>query len=216
MAAEPPRPSPWAPLRQPVFRALWIAGLASDFGAWMHEVGEGWLMTSLSQSPLSVALLQAADSLAVFLLAVPAGALADVLDRRRLGITVQAWLLVTATLLGALTLTHRMTPPLLIALTFVMGMGTAVDTPLWQAIVAEVVPRRDLRPAVTLGGLSINLARAFAPALGGLVVAVAGPFAVFFVNAVTFAFVIVVLRRRRSSGSVRCSEGCVTRAIRRS
>jgi MFS family permease len=197
MAAEPPRPSPWAPLRQPVFRALWIAGLASDFGAWMHEVGEGWLMTSLSQSPLSVALLQAADSLAVFLLAVPAGALADVLDRRRLGITVQAWLLVTATLLGALTLTHRMTPPLLIALTFVMGMGTAVDTPLWQAIVAEVVPRRDLRPAVTLGGLSINLARAFAPALGGLVVAVAGPFAVFFVNAVTFAFVIVVLVRWR-------------------
>jgi MFS family permease len=161
----------------------------------MHEVGEGWLMTSLSPSPLSVALLQAADSLAVFLLAVPAGALADVVDRRRLAIVTQVWLLVSAAVLGVLALSHRIAPGMLIGLTFAMGVGAALDTPLWQAIVAEVVPRRELSQAVTLGALSINLARAFAPALGGLVVAVAGPFAVFFVNAVTFAFVIAVLVR---------------------
>src|SRR5258707_15654302 len=90
-------PAPWGPLRHPVFRALWIAGLVSDFGAWMHEVGEGWLMTSLSPSPLKVALVQAADSLAIFALAVPAGALADVVaDRRRLAIFTQLWMLVVA------------------------------------------------------------------------------------------------------------------------
>jgi MFS family permease len=196
-AAAPQRPSLWAPLRQPVFRALWLAGLASDFGAWTHEVGEGWLMISLSSSPLNVALLQAADSFAIFLLAIPAGALADVVDRRRLAIATQVWLLVVAALLGVLALTHRMTAGVLIGLTFSMGVGAALDTPLWQAIVAEVVPRRDLPQAVTLGGLSINLARAFAPAVGGFVVAAAGPFAVFFLNAITFAFVIAVLVRWR-------------------
>ena len=198
MAAEaPPRPPLWAPLRQPVFRALWFAGLVSDFGAWMHEVGEGWLMMSLSPSPLSVALLQAADSFAVFLLAIPAGAIADVVDRRRLAIVTQVWLLAVAALLGLLTVTHRMTFAALIGLTFSMGVGAALDTPLWQAIVAEVVPRRDLPQAVTLGALSINLARAFAPAFGGLVIAAAGPFAVFFLNAVSFVFVIAVLARWR-------------------
>src|SRR5215831_21360488 len=121
------RPTTWAPLRQPVFHALWIAGLASNFGAWMHEVGEGWLMTSLSPSPLSVALLQAAESLAIFLLAIPAGALADVVDRRRLSIVTQGWLLVGATALGSLAVTHRMTPTILIALTFAMGIGAALD-----------------------------------------------------------------------------------------
>jgi MFS family permease len=190
-----PRPSLWAPLTHPVFRALWIAGLASDFGAWMHEVGEGWLMTSLSPSPLSVALLQAADSLAIFAIAIPAGALADVVDRRRLAILAQAWLFVASATIGGLALAHRMTPATLIGLTFVMGVGAAFDTPLWQTIVAELVPRKDLSRAVTLGGLSVNLARAFAPAIGGLLIAAAGPPAVFLVNAATFPVVIVVLLR---------------------
>jgi MFS family permease len=192
-----PTPSLWSPLRHPAFRALWIAGLASDFGAWSHEVGEGWLMTSLSASPLRVALLQSADSLAIFLLAIPAGALADVVDRRRLAILTQAWMLVTAALLGVLTLAHRITPDLLIGLTFLMGIGGAVDGPVWQAIVPEVVARPDLPQAVTLGGLSLNLARAFAPALGGLVVAMAGPSAVFLLNAATFGYVMLVLVRWR-------------------
>src|SRR6202021_2115673 len=112
-----------------------------------------------------------------------------------LAILTQGWLLVTAALLGVLTLAHRMTPGLLIGLTFVMGIGASVDGPLWQALVPEVVSRRDLPQAVTLGGLSLNLARAFAPALGGLVIAASGPFAVFLLNAATFAYVLVVLLR---------------------
>ncbi len=193
-----PQPiSPWRPLGHAVFRALWIAGLVSDVGAWMHDVGESWLMTSLSPSPLLVALLQSADSLAIFLLALPAGALADVVDRRRLAIWTQAWLLVGAALLGVLTVTHHMTPWRLIGLSFVMGIGAAFDGPVWQAIVSEVVPRKELPAAITLGGLSFNLARAAGPAMGGLVVAAAGPFAVFLLNAVTFAYGIVVLVRWR-------------------
>jgi MFS family permease len=189
--------SAWRPLVYPVFRALWIAGLVSDVGSWMHEVGEGWLMTSLSPSPVLVALLQSADSLAIFLLALPAGALADVVDRRKLAILTQSWLFVGAALLGLLTLTHLMTPWRLIGLSFMMGMGAALDGPVWQAIVAEVVPRKELPAAVTLGGLSFNLARAAGPALAGLVIAAAGPFAVFLLNAASFVYGIVVLVRWR-------------------
>jgi MFS family permease len=189
--------SPWRPLNHAVFRALWMAGLVSDLGAWMHEVGESWLMTSLSPSPLLVSLLQSADSLAIFLLALPAGALADVVDRRRLAILTQAWLLAGAATLGLLTATHHMTPWRLIGLSFAMGIGAAFDGPVWQAIVPELVPRKELPAAVTLGGLSFNLARAVGPALGGLVVAALGSFAVFLLNAVTFAYGIVVLLRWR-------------------
>lgn len=197
MTTAPEPISPWRPLSHAVFRALWIAGLVSDVGAWMHDVGESWLMTSLSPSPLLIALLQAADSLAIFLLALPAGALADVVDRRRLAILTQAWLLVGAALLGVLTVTHHMTPWRLIGLSFVMGIGAAFDGPVWQAIVSEVVPRKELPAAVTLGGLSFNLARAAGPAMGGLVVAAAGPFAVFLLNALTFVYGVVVLFRWR-------------------
>jgi MFS family permease/quinol monooxygenase YgiN len=172
---------------------LWVAGLVSDIGAWMHEVAEAWLMTSLSSSPLLVGFVQSADGLAIFLLALPAGALADVVDRRKLAIATQAWLMVTALLLGILTLTHHMTPWRLIGLVFMMGVGAALDGPVWQAIVPEVVPQSDLPAAVTLGGLSFNVARAVGPTLGGLVVAAAGPFAVFLLNAVSFACVLVAL-----------------------
>jgi MFS family permease len=189
--------SAWRPLVHPVFRALWIAGLVSDLGSWMHEVGEAWLMTSLSPSPVLVALLQSADSLAIFLLALPAGALADVVDRRKLAIVTQSWLFVGATILGVLTVSHLMTPWRLIGLSFMMGMGAALDGPVWQAIVAEVVPRKDLPAAITLGGLSFNLARAVGPALAGLVIAAAGPFAVFLLNAASFVYGIVVLARWR-------------------
>ncbi len=163
----------------------------------MHEVGEGWLMTTLSHSPLLVALLQSADSLAVFLFSIPAGALADVMDRRLLAILTQAWLGAVALCLGLLTLGGAITPWLLLALSFVMNMGAALDAPVWQAIVPELVPRSDLPQAVALGGVSLNIARAVAPALGGLLVAAVGPYAVFFLNATTFAFVILVLARWR-------------------
>ncbi len=187
--------SAWAPLAHRGFRALWIAGLVSNFGALMHEVGEGWLMTSLSRSPLHVAMLQAADGVAMLLLALPAGTLADIVDRRRLAIGTQLWLFVFTAAMAALTATGAMSPLLLLALAFAMGLGSAVDEPLWQALTSESVPRRLLPAAVTLGGISVNLARALGPALGGLVVGVAGPAATFALNAATFLWVGLVLAR---------------------
>jgi MFS family permease len=191
-------PSAWAPLALPAFRALWIAGLVSDLGAWMHGVGEGWLMTSLTASPRTVALLQAVDGAALFLLAVPAGALADIVDRRRLAIGAQIWLCACAASMAGLAAVGALTPPLLIGFAFAMGIGAALDEPLWQAITAEVVPRSALPGAVTLGGVSMNLARSLGPALGGVVVALAGPAAVFGMNALTFFGVMAALVRLRS------------------
>jgi len=188
-----PKPTAWSPLRQPVFRALWIASVASNVGTWMHEVGAAWLMTSLASSPIMVALMQTATSLPIFLLALPAGALADIVDRRRLLIAAQLWMLVAAFLLGLLTLAGATTPWLLVGLTFTLGLGGAMTMPTWQAIVPELVPRSELVSAVTLGGLGFNLARAVGPALGGLIVAAAGAGSVFILNAVSFLGVVVVL-----------------------
>src|SRR5665647_1861663 len=118
--------SPWAPLHHRVFRMLWIASIVSNIGSWMHEVGAGWLMTSLAPSPLMVALVQAATSAPVFLLALPAGALADIVDRRRYLIASQVWMMAAAALLGVLTLTGVTTAPILLILTFALGIGTAM------------------------------------------------------------------------------------------
>src|SRR5262249_23046219 len=142
--------------------------------------------------------LQAADSLAIFLFSLPDGALADLVDRRRLAIFTQVWMLVAALSLGLLALSGGMTPWILIGLSFVMSIGVAMDAPVGQAIVPGGVPRGGLPQAVGRGGISITLARAVAPALGGLVVAALGPFAVFLLNAITFVYVIVVLVRWHS------------------
>ncbi len=154
-------------------------------------------MTSLTASPRTVALLQAVDGAALFLLALPAGALADIVDRRRLAIGAQVWLCASAGSMACLAAFGALTPPLLIGFAFVMGMGSALDEPLWQAITAEAVPRNLLPGAVTLGGVSMNLARSLGPALGGVVVALAGPAAVFGLNALTFLGVIAALARVR-------------------
>jgi MFS family permease len=194
--------SAWAPLAIPAFRALWIAGLVSDLGASMQGVGEGWLMTSLTASPRTVSLLQAVDGAALFLLALPAGALADIVDRRRLAIGAQIWLCACAGSMAGLAVLGTLTPPLLIGFAFAMGIGSALDEPLWQAITAEVVPRSVLPGAVTLGGVSINLARSLGPALGGVVVALAGPAAVFGLNALTFLGVVAALVHLRPHKAV--------------
>jgi MFS family permease len=187
--------SAWSPLRQPLFRALWLAAVTSNIGTWMQSTGAVWLMTSLTPSPLMVALVQTATSLPFFLLALPAGALADVVDRRRLLLGTQGWMLTAAALLGLLTLVGTTTPWTLLALTFLLGLGTAVNTPGWQAITPDLVPRPELPAAVALGGVAVNLARAVGPALGGLIVAAAGAGAVFLLNAASFVGVMIVLYR---------------------
>src|SRR6266850_1695866 len=162
--------SAWSPLRESVFRAIWIATVVSNIGTWMQDVGEAWLMTSLTPSPVLVALVETAGSLPVVLLALPAGALADIVDRRRLLLVMQIWMVVAAGAMGVLALMGQMTPARLLSLTFLLGIGTAMSNPVWQAITPELVRPTDLPAAITLSVVAFNVARAIGPALGGFIV----------------------------------------------
>ncbi len=194
MTAQTASSSMWSPLRGSLFRALWIASAVSNIGTWMHDVGAAWLMTSLApNSPLLVALMQAASSLPFFLLALPAGAIADVVDRRKMLLWTQGWMLIVATLLGILTLSNITTPWILIGLTFALSLGSSMNMPVWQAIVPELVPKEDMPQAVTLSGIVVNLSRSVGPAIAGIVIARAGTGAVFLLNAASFLGVIAVI-----------------------
>jgi MFS family permease len=161
----------------------------------MHNVGADWLMTSLAPSPLMVGLMQTAENAPLFLLALPAGALADIVDRRRLLLYTQAWMLVSAVALGLLTLFGLTTPWVLLLLIFALGLGAALNAPAWQAIMPELVPRSELAAAVSLNSVAFNIARAVGPALGGFVVAAVGSWAVFLLNSLSFIGVLFVLYR---------------------
>ncbi|MFL6227993.1 MAG: MFS transporter [Pyrinomonadaceae bacterium] len=191
------QPSAWSPLSRSLFRALWLAAVASNVGTWMHNVGADWLMTSLAPSPLMVGLMQTAENGPLFLLALPAGALADIVDRRRLLLYTQAWMLVSAVALGLLTLFGLTTAWVLLLLIFSLGLGSALNAPAWQAIMPELVPRSELSAAVSLNSVAFNIARAVGPALGGLVVAAVGSWAVFLLNSLSFIGVLFVLYRWR-------------------
>lgn len=187
--------STWSPLQRSLFRSLWLAAVASNIGTWMQNVGAAWLMTLLAPTPTFVALVQAVTSLPVFLVALPAGAIADLVDRRRLLLATQGWMLAAASILGLLTFLDAITPWILLTLTFALGLGAAMNAPAWQAIVPELVGESELRAAVTLNGVGYNVARAAGPALGGIVVASLGSAAVFMLNALSFLGVMVVLYR---------------------
>jgi MFS family permease len=174
-----------APLRHPAFRALWIANLAGNTGLWIQNTGAGWLMTSLAPSPVMVSLVQAATMLPVFLFALPGGALADILDRRLTLIAAQIWIVAAGIVLAALAAVGLLGAWVL-ALTFVIGAGTAVMFPGWAAATPELVPPDDLVQAIALNGVGFNLARAVGPALGGFALAMAGPAAAFSLDAVGF------------------------------
>lgn len=191
---------PWAPLGDRVFRALWLAQLGSNVGSWMQTVGAQWLLVERAQGSTLVAAVQTASLLPVMLLSLPAGVLADVLDRRRLLLGAQAAMAITAGALAWLTAAGLATPAVLLVLTFLLGCGQAVVGPAWQAIQPELVPREQIPAAATLGSLTVNLARAVGPALAGVLVATSGPASVFAVNAVSFVGVIVALAlwRRRA------------------
>src|SRR3954469_22548519 len=188
----------WLPLRHRVFRALWLAVLGSQIGTWMQTVGAQWLLVDRPNAPTLVSLVQTAMMLPMLLLAVPAGVLADVLDRRRMLIVVQWFQAATGAVLTVLTFAGQMTPALLLTLTFVLGCGGAMTIPTYQALIPDLVPRAQLTGASALGAISMNLARAVGPAVAGVLVARVGPAAVFAFNAATFvAFAIVLLLWRR-------------------
>src|SRR5579862_8425265 len=183
----------WEPLREPLFRSLWIAAVVSYTGTWMQNVGAGWLMTQLTTSPLMVGLVQAAAAVPVFLVVLPAGALADMVDRRKLLLFTQSWMIVAAAALGILTLFHAISPWVLLAFTFLMGVGAVMNDPAWQAITPDVVSPGRHASAVALNSAGFNVARAIGPALGGLVVAFAGSGWSFLLNAASFFGVILFL-----------------------
>jgi MFS family permease len=193
----PEPPSALAPLRSPVFRALWIAALVSNIGTWMQSVGAVWQVGNQSGSAALVALVQTAVSLPIVLLALPAGAAADVVDRRRLLLLTQTWMLASAAALGVATVLGLASPAAVLALTFLLGLGNAANAPAWQATIPELVGGRLLAPAVALNSAGFNIGRAIGPALGGLVVAAAGPAAVFGLNALSYLGVLAVLWRWR-------------------
>jgi MFS family permease len=198
--AGPPRVegTAWSPLSHPLFRNRWLASVVSNIGTWMQDTAATWLMTVMTGSPFLIALMQTAASLPVLVLGLPAGATADILDRRRLLMFWQTWMLVAAVLLSVFTLGGGMGPALLLGLTLLLNVGAAMNNPAWQAIVPELVPRTELAGAISLNSAGYNLARAVGPALGGLIVAgfasvAIGAGVTFLINALSFAFVIGVL-----------------------
>lgn len=193
--------SPWSPLRLPVFRAIWLASVASNLGTWMHEVGAAWLMTSLTPSATLVALVQAAATLPMFFLALPAGVIADLFDRRRILLLAQGWMASAALALAVTTALGLTSPVLLLLLTAALAIGTAFSAPAWQALTPELVGFAELPKAVALNSLGFNIARAAGPALGGLVLALLGPWVNFALNATSFVGVLLVLGRWRRSPS---------------
>ena len=176
-----------------MFRAFWVASLASNFGTWIHEVGAGWLMATLDSSPEMVASVRTAMALPIVFLAIPAGVLADRVDRRQLLIVTQLMLLCTTATLSALTYSGVITTWMLLSLTSMMGIGFVLHVPTWQATIPELVPRSQMPRAVALGSVSFNLARAVGPAVGGILIASLGVGVAFAINAFSFAGVIAVL-----------------------
>jgi MFS family permease len=210
-----PRPanSALAPLREPLFRSLWIAAVISYTGTWMQNVGAGWLMTQLTMSPLMVSLVTAATTLPVFLVILPAGALADMVDRRRFLLITQSWMVVAAALLGILTLENYVTPWMILLFTFILGLGAVMNDPAWQAITPEIVCPENHAPAVALNSVGFNVARAIGPALGGLVIAAAGSGIAFLLNAASFFGVIFFLYRWKRPHYEQTETGRVSDAI---
>ncbi len=183
----------FGPLQEPLFRTLWIASVVSYTGTWMQNMGAGWLMASLTMSPLMVGLVQAAGSIAVFFVVLPAGAIADVVDRRKLLLFTQSWMVLAAAALGVLTLAGKVTPNLLLLFALLMGVGAVLNDPAWQAITPETVSHRNFAAGIALNSAGFNVARAIGPALGGLVIAAAGSGMAFLLNAASFFGVIYFL-----------------------
>ncbi|MBS7791811.1 MFS transporter [Roseococcus sp. SDR] len=208
-------PAALAPLRHPAFRMLWLANLASNIGLFVQNTAAGWLMTSLDPSPMMVSLVQAASMLPVFLLALPAGALADIMDRRLFLIGAQLWMAGTALLLCVLSGFDALGPWGLVALTFALGAGLAMTFPAWAATTPELVPRSDLVSAIALNGIGFNITRAIGPAIGGLTIAWFGMGAAFALNAACLMVMVAALFAwKRAPSSLRMPREHFLSAVR--
>src|ERR1700752_4101443 len=203
--------STWRPLSLPMFRNLLLADLVSDMGTFVQGVGAAWLMVSQGAGPLLLALTQTASAFPFFLLALPAGALGDIFDRRKLILTTEVWMFSVAVVLAVLTVLHF--------LTLALSIGDALEAPSWRAVLPEVVPQEGLMPAIALNGIEFNLARAIGPALGGFLIAALGITAVFSLNAASYLGVLWVIARWKrpphQTGSLReTMSGAMRAALR--
>ena len=192
-AKVPPSADPFAPLRYSLFAVIWAATVLGNTGTFMRDVVSAWLVTELSPSPAAVAMIQAASTLPIFLLAIPAGVLSDILDRRRFLIGIQIGLGVVSAVLAGLAWTGSVSVTALVVLTFIGGTGAALAMPTWQAITPELVPRAEFKGAVALNSLGFNIARAIGPAIGGLVLAALGAAVTYGLDVLTYIVVIAAL-----------------------
>ncbi|RQP26805.1 MFS transporter [Piscinibacter terrae] len=219
MSATPPEPQPlapvppvatvsaWTPLINPVFRMLWGVWVAANVCMWMNDVAAAWLMTSLSPSPIMVALVQSASTLPVFLLGVPSGALADILDRRHYFMITQVWVAAVAIVICLVVSADGISAPLLLALTFANGIGLAMRWPVFAAIVPELVPRAHLPAALALNGVAMNASRIIGPILAGAIIASLGSAYVFALNAVLSVGAFFIIRRWKREQKVSALPG---------
>ncbi len=191
-------PAALSPLQGPVFRGLWFAWFAANLTMWMNDVAAAWLMTTLTTSPVMVALVSTASTLPVFLLGLPSGALADILDRRRYFAATQLWVSVNALVLAGLALAGALTAPLLLVLTFTNGIGLALRWPVFAAIVPGIVSRAELPAALALNGIAMNLSRVVGPAIAGALLAAVSPAAVFVLNTLLAGVAFVLVLRWKS------------------
>src|SRR6202049_2863173 len=185
----------WHPLRSPTFRNLLIADVVSDVGTFMQSVGAPWLMVPLNAGPMYVPLTQTASALPFFILALPAGAIGDIVDRRKVILFTEVWMAGVALVLTVMTIAGTISPVLLLILTFALSAGDAFETPTWRAVLPELVQKEDLPAASALNGIEFNFARAVGPALAGFVIAFVGIGAAFVLNTLSFLGVILVVAR---------------------
>ena len=190
--------SPWSPFRQTTFTVLWTATVISNIGTWMYNAASGWLMTSLNTDPLMVSLIQVATNLPMFLFAMPAGALADIIDKRRFLIAVEGATTVVSAIIAALVWLSLVTPGSLLLFTFLLGASSALTAPAWQSIVPQLVRKKNLAVAVAANSVGINVSRALGPALGGVVIAGFGIAAPFWLNVISNLGIIGALLWWRS------------------
>ncbi len=191
--------SPWRPFRHATFTIIWIATIVSNIGSWMYSSASAWLMTSLDADPLMVSLVQAASTLPMFLFALPAGALADIVDKRRYLIGAETFIAVVSTLLAVFVWLRLINPWTLLLFTFLIEAGSAATSPAWQSVVPALVPRSELPAAIAMNSAGMNVSRALGPALGGVIAVAFGIAAPFWVNGLSNVGVIGALWRWRSA-----------------